>query len=443
MINTLFWGFDENAHINAISTLETSKEIFVVKHFGDKKQFDFNLRRLLEDPSFMDSELSSVSYHHEAFDTFLLEFLDIYSRTGISEAKSFHELKNIFYRYCYYFSTILLDNNVKLVMFKNCPHFGMDNLLYRLAKLYNIEVIITYQSLVPNRFFFTNDLDNFGVFKHNYYKKTDLSIDFKFEKNLFYMNTIKKEKALKCIRKFSNNIKKILLGKTLKRGISVAGTIQNFIECKRYQKLSQKHSTTNINLDINFIYFPLQLQPELTTSVFGGKYADQLLAIEHLSQSIPEDWYIYVKENPKQKHFQRGEYFFKRLLNIKNILYVDKSINTYTLMEKCKFVSTVTGTAGWESITGGKATLIFGNAWYKSLPGVFSFSKDFDLNELLNCKIDQNQLEYEYNKLLSTSAVGLIDYAYKNIIENYSEQKNEEHMVSFIRYILNSLKIEK
>ena len=72
----------------------------------------------------------------------------------------------------------------------------------------------------------------------------------------------------------------------------------NYDEKKKYQANVIKCSEKNIDFNCDYVYFPLHLQPEMTTDVLGGIYCDQLLAIEKLRAMLPPNWMIYVKENP-------------------------------------------------------------------------------------------------------------------------------------------------
>lgn len=67
--------------------------------------------------------------------------------------------------------------------------------------------------------------------------------------------------------------------------------LENYLYNNMLKKYSRK-----IDLNLKYVYFPLHLQPEMTTSVLGGIYSDQVLAIERLAKIIPSDWYIYVKK---------------------------------------------------------------------------------------------------------------------------------------------------
>jgi ribosome biogenesis protein Nip4 len=290
--------------------------------------------------------------------------------------------------------------------------------------------------------FYISNLDEYGNFnclQNLNIKNNTLNIKIKkeFKKELFYMKNIRK-KSLKsgCFyRHIIKNFEKIL-----KRKRSCNYSILNFKKCSLYNKNLKKHSQKNINLEEKFIYFPLHLQPELTSYILGEKFSDQLLAIEKLSKLIPNDWKIYIKENPKQTHYQRDELFFKRLKKIKNAILVDKHTNTYTLIEKSQFVSTISGTAGWEAISGGKNVLIFGKAWYQNLDGVFKFDNNFKLDAILNYKIEHQKLEKELNKLLSSSFNGIIDENYKQIFNSFDEQENKKNIYFALKTILKEIK---
>ena len=58
-----------------------------------------------------------------------------------------------------------------------------------------------------------------------------------------------------------------------------------------------------------FVFFPLQMQSEMTISSLGGRYSDKILAIECLVKFIPNDCVVYVKEGPKQTGKMRSPMF--------------------------------------------------------------------------------------------------------------------------------------
>jgi len=218
------------------------------------------------------------------------------------------------------------------------------------------------------------------------------------------------------------------------RPMRASGVIQNYQQTKTFRKDYNNISTklSQDNLPENFVYFPLHLQPELTTNMLGGNYSDQLDAIEDLLKIIPNNWKIICKENPKQGHEERGRNFYNRLLSLKNVIYASKDSNTYMLIENCKFSASITGTVGWESITGLKPTLIFGHAWYRSLPGVVSYREGMTVNEIINTKIDKTKLQKKYNILMSKAHHGIMDSVYTQIYKNYSPQKNVEALYQFL-----------
>ena len=212
--------------------------------------------------------------------------------------------------------------------------------------------------------------------------------------------------------------------------------IQKFQECKSYNKLSINTIIEEIDFKQKYVYFPLQLQPEMTTSMLGGIYSDQLLALEQLSSILPNNWKIYAKENPKQTPRQRGKFFFKRLKAIPKVIYLSPAINTHYLIEHSQFVSVVTGTAGWEAISGGKNVLVFGKAWYSSLPGVFQYNENIDIKKIVSSKIDHHELEDKFNNLLNTAHEGVIDPSYNQLVPDYSEEKNEKLLINFLNEVI-------
>ncbi len=445
MINTVLWGFDE---LNKnVANLLGEKNFNIVAHFLEKpikaNEFAYgtlhsaqNLPEIfLKAPQETKSKIAHIFLKdYLIFNTRQSNLL--YSELGNTRRDSFSDF-HLFYYLIDVFYGILQKNEVKLVAFSNIPHEGADLVLYHLAKILGVKTIICYQSIFDKRFFILNDLADMGNIINavpRLEEPLNITIKKEFEKKLQYMDMVEdanqhRSKILKKISELESKtpkaIWKLLRGKTSWVKTLMIGYTSALLRLKNineYLETLKKCETSEIDFGKKFIYFPLHLQPELTTSPLGGEYYDQINALEKLSEMLPDDFHIYVKENPKQNELMRPKEFFARMMSIKNITMVPLKTNTYDLTRNCQFVATITGTAGWEAITGGKNVLTFGYTWYNNLPGVFKFEETKNISKILEYKIDHNELQTRFNELSTRLAKGYVD---KEFI-NYSNEKFDE-----------------
>lgn len=377
----------------------------------------------------------------------IYKFTDMYSRNSpwgqdIYNPKTIHDILNIFNRLFDYYTYNLIYNKIQLLIMPRAPHNGHDFLLYKISECLGIKTLILEQSLFPNKFFYYYKNEDYGIFKDVKSISTirPYKIEKSHDKDFFYMKSPKKSynliALLKRFYKWYNKNPEIKLLKHLLSKTARGQAIFRYQIEKEYKRNMKSIITQSFKLNVKYVYFPLHLQPEKTTSNWGGIYNDQILAIEYLSKFIPGDWFIYVKENPKQGAFMRGPWFFKRLNALRNVFVVPTITNTVDLITNSQFVSTISGSVGWEAISGGKNVLVFGNTWYLSLPGVFKFSNELTIKEILNYKIVHKELEMQLGILYSKMGNGIVYKYYDKIYQEYDPIKNIESIVSFIKRVL-------
>lgn len=354
-------------------------------------------------------------------------FVELYSRHSKKyQQYSYHDFTNIFNIYYDRISDLLIKNNIEYVVFSNIPHEGPDYILYMLAKLTGIQIWIFSQSLFPNKYFIISNIDDYGIFAGTpvLTDETRYQIDREFEKHYPYMENI---------RPYSFGVNQIV-DKVLRWRLKEAYlSVWRYFRYRRYLTNMRALFERSIVRGEKYVYFPLHLQPELTTSILGGIFSDQLTAIEELSCQLPEGWTIYVKENPKQTEAMRGEYFFNRLRSIRNVKYLDSSWDTYDLIRNSQFVSTIAGTVGWEAISGGKNVLIFGNAWYGAAPGVYKYNGGIDFKLLQSGKINHKELERYIGSIFNKMGFGILDKAYIDLYPEYDPVENAAYIANTIQ----------
>lgn len=145
---------------------------------------------------------------------------------------------------------------------------------------------------------------------------------------------------------------------------------------KRVRMLHSYHEKiTDIDFDKKYIYFPMNLQPECTTVPQAGLYSDQILSLRLLSDSMPDDWRIFIKECPAMFEWHRGSFarhatYYDDLQAIDKVDFVPLATNPFHLIDNSQCVVCSTGTTGWEAILRGKPALMLGDLyWYKGFPG--------------------------------------------------------------------------
>ena len=395
-------------------------------------------RSLIKQDSYFCNSYDSTSNISLGNSEILIKGLDHLQRKSASFVWRHHKLDNISESRHYYFITVNLltryiqTENINFILFFEIPHLFADTLAYYIAKSLNIETLILSPSIIPNRFYSVRTMDDYGklptIFDRNsiipYQIDSREKVEWTYMKGILQTRgQLGKLKIRGFLMLMANLItihpRKLLRFKILFRTISRMRRISSALPSWRkpfrsyfdiqhleYFETIIKFEETQVDLDNRFVYFPLQLQPELTTSSIGGIFSDQILAIEHLAELLPDDFSIYIKENPKQGGQMRGAPFFQRLDHLKKVRLLPSYANTHELIDKCEFVAVITGTAGWEAICRGKKALIFGKPWYRNLNGAIPYRQGINIDEIVNYKINHIELETQVGNLFSRSHIG-------------------------------------
>ena len=65
-------------------------------------------------------------------------------------------------------------------------------------------------------------------------------------------------------------------------------TLNKLLEESLYSERFDRCCEEKCNFECEYVYFPLHLQPEMSTDTNGGMFTDQLLALEKLSRVMPD-----------------------------------------------------------------------------------------------------------------------------------------------------------
>lgn len=435
-MRTLIYDVPDSKIMDEILSSPKIKVVYTIHpHANFKKDLDSSELTKKNFPPHINFEVSQKSqkiyleFYDKYFNTFSYQFM----RRGL-KTLDIHEIRNYFSYFFHSFFKVIEKNNIELAIFFFLPHEGPDFIMYQITRLLGIKTILMHQSIFPNKYFTVKKCEDLGDFQISKNVEVKLNInDIEKYKNIYSEAVrITKKKQKKNKRVNIRFLKNLILRSLINFKI-IHREDQNYLQ-KKYEKNLSKvekkyEEIKNFQKGRKIIFFPLHAQPELSTSLLGEKYEDQILVLEKLNSFAKDNWIVVAKENIYQTSYQRDDFFFKRLKGLKNVFFVERSESTQLIVNDSDLVATICGTVGYEALTKSKKCLVFGNAWYKNFHGVLKIDNntlDAEIDNFISENFEKDKFLEDLNTLLSYCNEGVVtdDDIYKNIVKDFNNKKN-------------------
>lgn len=170
-----------------------------------------------------------------------------------------------------------------------------------------------------------------------------------------------------------------------------------------YLHYSNTFEKTNLS-NINYLYLPLHVIPESTTTVVSPYYINETFIIESISKSIRPDQYVVVKEHWSMIGYRPISYY-KKIKRLPNVILIDPA--SYTVPKdfilNADLVVTISGSSALEAALLGKNSLVFADVLYGKLSSVKKVYVNSNLRKVVrehqNYQMPEKEI-YAYLKLL-------------------------------------------
>ena len=205
---------------------------------------------------------------------------------------------------------------------------------------------------------------------------------------------------------FWNDTKNWIRGMQNRDSYRYLGWLPTPLNSLRNYEFVKKHSVNLATLkDLKIIYFPLQMEPEVSMLFYSPEFSNSLEALSWISKNIKSDTVIIVKEQVKS-YAVRSRWFYKQLIKMPNVYLSHPEQHSWKIIENSIAVATITGTAGIEAIHHFKPVLSFGkHQIINNLPTVFycnSFDKVKEAIDKISNGINEDQLKVSSKALIKS-----------------------------------------
>lgn len=133
------------------------------------------------------------------------------------------------------------------------------------------------------------------------------------------------------------------------------------------RKLRKTYLSSDGLEDLDYAFFPLHAEPELTLNVYARPYLNQIEVARLISHSLPVNWKLLVKEHPAVIG-RRPRGYYEKLLQIPNLRLIRHDVPARLLVRRAKLVAVITGSVALEALMLQVPAVILGNSPFDYLP---------------------------------------------------------------------------
>ena len=149
---------------------------------------------------------------------------------------------------------------------------------------------------------------------------------------------------------------------------------------------------------LDYAFFPLHTEPEITLSVYSKPYLNQIEAVRLVSHNLPVGMTLVVKEHPwsiGKRHWG----YYRKLLEIPNVRLTHPGLNSRELVSRARLITVIAGSIAFEGLIMNKPVVVLSRAPFNFLPATMIRAVQnpgdlgFEIRSLLeNYDSDENAL---------------------------------------------------
>ncbi len=202
----------------------------------------------------------------------------------------------------------------------------------------------------------------------------------------------------------------------------------------------------NIDKSEDYVFFPLQYEPEESIIMAAPFFKDQLWVIKQVACSLPLLYKLYVKEHPAMSGYRPRRYY-KELKKIPNVKLIKPTIESFELIKNAKTVVTISATSGWEALLLAKPAITFGEVFYNQLSMVKRCRTIEELPYLI--KEQSENFRYNEEELLNFLSVIYKESADANLVQLWNVEgggemdKKEKELIPLVDLIAKKLNLQQ